>query len=365
MTPLEKLQTFIRVQKPKPKLNHTKAYGCKAYALIKNRPRLDKLDPKAFIGYLVGYDSTNIYQVWIPSKHKVISTRNVTFDESEKYNPSATELDPLDEVIETIQVPEINKSYDDLSSDEDEYEYTFTDEESTTGSASGNTPSTTMLSNSEGSQAFTPLDDSTHTLEGQTITPRPTPECGNQSDLVTGPVTDPVTDRNTSSQPESPLPHPETTQNNRRGPRTEGIDETNIIRTSRPPKPNPRYDAYLTDLSRTDQSSGFHSAFQRGSQHHRSTQKLHRTTLPALPKHWKDLETHEFGPEFKAAARKEYSNLDRRGTFQRVPVHEATGNFVIPVMWVFTYKFDTDGYLDKFKARLVVRGDLQPIYRTG
>jgi hypothetical protein len=29
---------------------------------------------------------------------------------------------------------------------------------------------------------------------------------------------------------------------------------------------------------------------------------------------------------------------------------------------VFTYKFDEDGYLYKFKARLVVRGDLQQNY---
>ena len=28
-------------------------------------------------------------------------------------------------------------------------------------------------------------------------------------------------------------------------------------------------------------------------------------------------------------------------------------------MWVFTYKFDSDGYLTKYKARLVARGDLQ------
>jgi len=27
-------------------------------------------------------------------------------------------------------------------------------------------------------------------------------------------------------------------------------------------------------------------------------------------------------------------------------------------MWVFTYKFDQDGYLLKHKARLVARGDL-------
>jgi hypothetical protein len=31
-------------------------------------------------------------------------------------------------------------------------------------------------------------------------------------------------------------------------------------------------------------------------------------------------------------------------------------------MWVFTYKFDEDGYLLKYKARLVVRGDLQEQY---
>jgi len=36
----------------------------------------------------------------------------------------------------------------------------------------------------------------------------------------------------------------------------------------------------------------------------------------------------------------------------------------IPLIWVFTYKFDTDGYLSKFKARLCVRGDLQqPIHQ--
>ena len=31
----------------------------------------------------------------------------------------------------------------------------------------------------------------------------------------------------------------------------------------------------------------------------------------------------------------------------------------LPLMWVFTYKFDQDSYLLKYKARLVARGDLQ------
>ena len=39
-------------------------------------------------------------------------------------------------------------------------------------------------------------------------------------------------------------------------------------------------------------------------------------------------------------------------------VKSSQTNKPLPLMWVFTYKFDSDGYLHKFKARLVVRGNL-------
>lgn len=32
---------------------------------------------------------------------------------------------------------------------------------------------------------------------------------------------------------------------------------------------------------------------------------------------------------------------------------------MLPLLWVFKYKFDTDGHLTKFKSRLCVRGDIQ------
>jgi hypothetical protein len=35
----------------------------------------------AYIGYLVGYDSTNIYRIWILYKGIIISTRDIIFDE--------------------------------------------------------------------------------------------------------------------------------------------------------------------------------------------------------------------------------------------------------------------------------------------
>jgi hypothetical protein len=41
---------------------------------------------------------------------------------------------------------------------------------------------------------------------------------------------------------------------------------------------------------------------------------------------------------------------------------EAIDAKILLLMWVFTYKFDEDRYLYKFKARLVVRGDLQQDY---
>ncbi|PSS23424.1 hypothetical protein M430DRAFT_98219, partial [Amorphotheca resinae ATCC 22711] len=47
----------------KPNLSYLYAFSYKAYALIKNIVRLNKLELRAFIRYLVGYNSTNIYKV--------------------------------------------------------------------------------------------------------------------------------------------------------------------------------------------------------------------------------------------------------------------------------------------------------------
>jgi len=43
--------------------------------------RLQRFNPKAWIGYLIGYQSTNIYRIRIPSKNEVIRSRDVIFDE--------------------------------------------------------------------------------------------------------------------------------------------------------------------------------------------------------------------------------------------------------------------------------------------
>ena len=81
---------FESVTDSKPYLSHLKVYGCKAYALDYHVPRKQKLESRAHIGYLVGYDSTNIFWIWIPSKHKVIRLRDVIFDETKIYDSTDT-----------------------------------------------------------------------------------------------------------------------------------------------------------------------------------------------------------------------------------------------------------------------------------
>ena len=98
----------------KPQLAHLKAYGCKAYAMTGDaqlkKNRLQKLNPRAHIGYLVGYDSTNIFRIWIPHRGVVISSRDVIFDEDEFFDGTKVDLDEgmvatLDEFVHQIRLP--------------------------------------------------------------------------------------------------------------------------------------------------------------------------------------------------------------------------------------------------------------------
>jgi hypothetical protein len=100
-----------------PETAHLKAYGCVAYAASTSYTktpranRLRKLDPRSDVGYLVGYDSTNIYRVWIPHTGRVISTRDVIFDESKffdgrKEHLTELELAQLDDLVQRIQLPD-------------------------------------------------------------------------------------------------------------------------------------------------------------------------------------------------------------------------------------------------------------------
>jgi len=85
-------------------LKYIRAYRCKAYIFIKNRPKLDKLAAKAKIGYLIGYDFTNIYRIWILFIFKIIYTRDVLFNEVSRYYSNNKLSSLLNEVLELIDI---------------------------------------------------------------------------------------------------------------------------------------------------------------------------------------------------------------------------------------------------------------------
>ena len=64
---------------------------------------------RAHIGYLVGYDSSNVYRVWIPHLKHVIRARDVRFDESKGYDPLEPHV-PLPatvtQLVDTLDIPE-------------------------------------------------------------------------------------------------------------------------------------------------------------------------------------------------------------------------------------------------------------------
>jgi hypothetical protein len=100
----------------KPHLAHLKVYRCRAYAITRNAQkkinRLAKLEPRAHIGYLVGYNSINIFRIWILHQGVIISTRDVIFNKNTRFDGKKENLADVlikerDKLIKKIRIPEI------------------------------------------------------------------------------------------------------------------------------------------------------------------------------------------------------------------------------------------------------------------
>lgn len=70
------------------------------------------MNPRAHIGYLVGYiTTTNLYKIWIPSLNQVITTHNVCSDEELFYKKELEEQEAIpmgisQELTEQLYTPE-------------------------------------------------------------------------------------------------------------------------------------------------------------------------------------------------------------------------------------------------------------------
>ncbi|KAJ5364799.1 uncharacterized protein N7496_010512 [Penicillium cataractarum] len=67
----EARQDFGSERMKKANLANLRVYGSLTYCRIRKIPRLQKISPRAEVGFLVGYVASNIWKVWFPSRGKV------------------------------------------------------------------------------------------------------------------------------------------------------------------------------------------------------------------------------------------------------------------------------------------------------
>ena len=73
---------------------------------LKKTNRFNKLEPNAWIGYLVGYNFINIYYVQNPKLNRVICIKDVTFNEDKFYN---NDLNSFKDNLFNVTKEEIDK----------------------------------------------------------------------------------------------------------------------------------------------------------------------------------------------------------------------------------------------------------------
>jgi hypothetical protein len=87
--------------------------------------------------------------------------------------------------------------------------------------------------------------------------------------------------------------------------------------------------------------------------------RTHRNDLPPPPCYWKELKRHAHRKQFEAATEAAFSKCWKKGTFAKPDITAEHIEEAVLLMWVFSYKFDKDGYLYEYKTCLVVQEDLQ------
>lgn len=341
----------------KPSVSHLRVYGCKAYALDKNIPRNEKLKERALVGYLVGYDSTNIYRIWFPPEDRIIRTRDVTFDENSRYSPDNMEhyheVPEAEEEPHTLVRPRIQLSNSDTEDSELEDVLTPDTSESEGEGVGADTTQGQMptpMPTEDSCESSTPPQDESPELEAPQ-------DLGGDLQLPQRrllPVqydTDPLA----------------TAEVGNRAPRADMISgyftPENIIQGPRTRHQRRAQAAVIENNNWDDQS--YLKAFVAGLSTREPMPKIHKDQLPLPPSNHSELMTHPFKDQFMEAMDEALKKNEHQEVWRRVPILNArkAGKQVIPLTWVYTYKFDEKGNLIKFKARICVRGDLQHTYQ--
>lgn len=103
----------------------------------------------------------------------------------------------------------------------------------------------------------------------------------------------------------------------------------------------------------------FNASFMKSMINQSASFKSHLTNLPKLSFNQRAMLSHSHVEEFRRAAEIKYSALNAQETQKIIDKEKSEIIQPVPLKQFFTYKLNKNGFLNKYKARLVVRRDLQ------
>ncbi len=360
-------KTFFEVlTKEKSNMTHLQSYECRAYLLKNIIFRKNRLKSRVFIDYLVRYDFTNIFRIWIFSRMRIIRIRDVIFDKTLFYDLAKLDSKHLliihvKETLEILKVSDntffemiIEEDENDLSIDhlkDESIELRFV--------KSADQAEKTLFLHIDMKNIylliFEMISKRNQRFNENTIDTM----LFLQIDLKINEILNSVQNESQSIL-HSSIENESQSQSSIKSKK----NKQSMIMLADAMIINIRFrkQTYSTALITIETLKSFHAAFsidlKRSNQKKSQISKLHKDDLLVESRYWKQMMRHRFSQKIQMTAQKEFFELKKRDIFSWV---KKANQSRISLIWMFKYKFDTDDYLKKFKTRLCVRNDLQSI----
>ncbi|KAJ3454849.1 hypothetical protein MRS44_013449 [Fusarium solani] len=344
-------------------------YRAAAYLYNRTPKYMHNWRTPAWIGFLVGYESTNIYRIWNPQTGRIISTRDVIFNEDERFDGNINQLkddllhigkQELIDLLKQVEEPEADRT---TMAEEDligalipqtNWEGLHGEDEDVGAQLNWEDAALQEVEVDAGAeQSEVVPDQPTGTDEGFGIS-RGAEASEGQPEGITEDQAMAGTDDQAKNSDALTRPYPTPVS----------LPPTALLAmVIREVSGDPLEERFkLCDIR--EPIEVWKAAFVAGPKFQRllkDPKSLHRRQMPPLPRSHADLETHLLGNLFKEAEANHLRSHDEMRSWTEISRQDlrARGNQILDCMWVYVYKFDKHGRFQKCKARLVVRGDQQ------
>ena len=369
-TPYECFHSKPGGQRKRPDISHLRVFGCKAYVMTptaqKKEQRIKRLDPRAWIGYLLGYDSTNVYRVWVPMKNSIVRIRDVIFDEDTTFSGRLEDmkedikemsLDQLSQLLQKFMIPEPEGDRQVQPAEEELWEVRYPglgsneqpvhEEGSNASSLATEAPDNQVAASSSDMDRAAPTEpqDPAGSKPGDGLGRYPTPPQTPPAAMLAAAMI------SGSGELEAQAASNRTSDDG--GNRKSRFLFTDTWHAAF--HAGTRGGSIATPTGKTLPKT----VFERRMRH---KMPIYRKELPKPPDHHEDLANHPMGSSFEQAERDHLQSHVEMRSWTEINARDrcVAGHKILDCRWVYVYKFDKRGRFVKAKARLVVRGDQQP-----